>query len=206
MTEKESRFKPSSLRIIKSQRTQDTSGLTTDHDADAKASPKSNIYHLSSAKIGGGAPIKKICLNLGRDLIKLATGSGDMMLICGLRGIRRSFLKEYGWLMPRIFFSCDENLPHSRYQIAINGSIVGHGDLMKDKVLALFEADEPPKNLVGIPYTEPAHGIPALWIDHALYDEANHSGCVVVGHGTIIVTHLETVILKRLCGITEATN
>ena len=48
--------------------------------------------------------------------------------------------------------------------------------------------------LPGQPTTDPAFGLPAVWIDAGLRDEAQNLGYTVVDAGTVVATHLNHLV------------
>jgi flagellar biosynthesis protein FlhA len=59
----------------------------------------------------------------------------------------------------------------------------------------MHPGEEPPPGL-GIPTTEPAFGLPAVWVSAEAKDQAQLAGYTVVDLPTVIITHL-TEVLKR---------
>ncbi|NWN23006.1 EscV/YscV/HrcV family type III secretion system export apparatus protein, partial [Escherichia coli] len=51
------------------------------------------------------------------------------------------------------------------------------------------------------PTTEPVFGLPALWIDRELRDEAGFRGLTVVECGTIITTHLTELVKENIADL-----
>jgi flagellar biosynthesis protein FlhA len=67
------------------------------------------------------------------------------------------------------------------------------GSLMADHLLAM-DPGNVSKVVDGIETTEPAFGLPALWIPKALKEEAEVAGYTVVDLSTVIATHLTEII------------
>jgi flagellar biosynthesis protein FlhA len=75
----------------------------------------------------------------------------------------------------------------------VRGNEVGRGSVMAGHQLALDPGDAVGQ-LAGIPTTEPAFGLPAVWIPDAARAEAEALGYTVVDAESVIVTHLTETI------------
>ena len=79
----------------------------------------------------------------------------------------------------------------------VRGNEVARGPIMAGHQLALDPGDAVGQ-LAGIPTTEPAYGLPAVWIPDAARAEAEALGYTVVDAESVIVTHLtETIRTPR---------
>ena len=77
------------------------------------------------------------------------------------------------------------------------------GPLNGSKKLAGLRRYRAPGNAAGLPgdaASEPVFGLPALWIDRALREEAGLRGLTVVDASTVVTTHLTEVIKDNLAG------
>ena len=79
----------------------------------------------------------------------------------------------------------------------IKGVEVARGELMLGHYLAMHPGEEPQAGL-GIPTTEPAFGLPAVWVSADTKDQAQLAGYTVVDLPTVIITHLTEVIKRHL--------
>jgi flagellar biosynthesis protein FlhA len=67
------------------------------------------------------------------------------------------------------------------------------GEMMIDYLLAMDPGDAK-KQMEGVPTTEPAFNLPAVWIPENKKEEAQFAGYSVVDLSTVIATHLTEVI------------
>jgi len=107
--------------------------------------------------------------------------------------IRRQLALELGMIVPIIRLRDNIQLNPNEYVIKIKGVEVAGGELMLDHYLAMspgFVEEE----IEGIKTTEPAFGLPAVWITEAQRDKAEMLGYTVVDPPSIIATHLTEVI------------
>jgi flagellar biosynthesis protein FlhA len=109
--------------------------------------------------------------------------------------IRRQLALELGMIVPIIRLRDNIQLSPNQYVIKIKGVEVSQGELMMDHYMAMNPgtADD---EIDGIPTTEPAFGLPALWINESQRDQAEMFGYTVVDPPSIIATHM-TEVIKR---------
>src|SRR5690606_27893621 len=74
-------------------------------------------------------------------------------------------------------------------------NIVARGELLLNHYLAMSPGFDD-ENIHGIETTEPAFGLPAIWIEEMMKDRAELSGYTVVDPPSVVATHL-TEIVKR---------
>jgi flagellar biosynthesis protein FlhA len=132
-------------------------------------------------------------LEVGYGLIPLVDENQPDNLLRRITAIRRQLLSELGLVLPIVRVRDNLRIPPQSYRIKIRGEEVAKGELMLDRYLAIpgTEADE---KLQGIPTTEPAFGLPALWISEAEKGRAELMGYTVVNPLSVIGTHLLEVV------------
>src|SRR6202012_2803393 len=88
------------------------------------------------------------------------------------------------------------NLDSHEYVVKVRGTVVARGMIMAGHHLAMDPGDAV-GTLPGIPTTEPAFGLPAIWIPEVQHAEAEALGYTVVDGESVIVTHLTETIRKH---------
>jgi flagellar biosynthesis protein FlhA len=78
----------------------------------------------------------------------------------------------------------------------VRGTEVARGSIIAGHHLAMDPGDAV-GSLPGIPTTEPAFGLPAIWVAEAQHAEAEALGYTVVDGESVIVTHLTETIRKH---------
>ncbi|MFF2888091.1 flagellar biosynthesis protein FlhA [Paenibacillus sp. NPDC057967] len=139
--------------------------------------------------------VDPIEFEFGYGLIPLADTQQGGDLLDRIIMIRRQCALELGLVVPVIRIRDNIQLKPNEYVIKIKGNTVARGDLLLNHYLAMspgFEDD----SVVGIETTEPAFGLPAIWIDEAMKERAELSGYTVVDPPSVVATHL-TEIIKR---------
>ncbi|MCM3128730.1 MULTISPECIES: flagellar biosynthesis protein FlhA [unclassified Paenibacillus] len=140
--------------------------------------------------------VDPIEFEFGYGLIPLAdTGQGGDLLDRIIM-IRRQCALELGLVVPVIRIRDNIQLRPSEYVIKIKGNIVGSGELLLNHYLAMSPGYDD-DSITGIETTEPAFGLPALWIDEATKDRAELSGYTVVDPPSVVATHLTEMIKKH---------
>ena len=131
-------------------------------------------------------------VEIGYALIPLVdpVQGGDMLERIGT--IRRQMALEFGLVVPPIRLRDNIQLKPTEYLILVKGGEVGRGELLPDHYLAMNTTGSE-ESLVGIPTTEPAFGLPAVWITPELRDQAEGAGYTVVDAPSVLATHLSEV-------------
>ena len=119
---------------------------------------------------------------------------GDMLERIGT--IRKQMAVELGLLVPPIRIRDNIQIKPTEYVLRIKGAEAGRGELLPDHYLAM-NTGAAEEDLVGIPTTEPAFGLSALWIAPDLRDKAESMGYTVVDAPSVLATHLSEVIKKN---------
>ncbi len=140
--------------------------------------------------------VDPIELEFGYGIIPLADANQGGDLLDRVVLIRRQLALELGMIVPVIRLRDNIQIGPSEYIIKIKGSEVAKGELLFDYFMAM-NSGEVEDGLEGIKTTEPAFGLPALWIQEGQRDKAEMLGYTVVDPPSIIATHLTEVIKKH---------
>lgn len=135
-----------------------------------------------------------IGIDIGYGLVPMANAESGGQLLTRIKGIRKKLSAELGFLVQPIRIRDNLDLKPDVYQIIVNGVVRGSGELRVGKLLAI-NSEGSGNNLSGDATTEPAFGLPAVWIDTSQSDVARGLGYTVVDGATTMATHL-SVILK----------
>ena len=121
-----------------------------------------------------------------------------------VRALRRQMATDFGFVLPSVRIIDNMGLKPGEYVITIKETEAARGDLRLDKLL-LINAGGGAVALPGEPTKEPVFGLPALWIDRDLRDEAGFRGLTVVDCGTIITTHLTELVKDNIADLLSYT-
>lgn len=138
-------------------------------------------------------PVDTLGLEVGYRLIPLVDKAQGGELLRRIKGIRKKFAQEVGFLSPPVHIRDNLELKPSAYRIALKGVEVGAGEAVNGQYLAI-NPGMVTGPLPGVETTDPAFGLPAIWIDASLREQAQSMGYTVVDAGTVIATHLNHLI------------
>ena len=136
--------------------------------------------------------VDPIEIELGYGLLPLADAQQGGDLLDRLIMVRRQCALDLGLIVPTIRVVDNIQLNPYSYMIKIKGIESGGSEVMLDYFLAMSSGSE--TEIAGIPTTEPAFGLPALWVDVANREHAEIAGYTVVDPPTVIITHLTQII------------
>ncbi|WP_431138756.1 flagellar biosynthesis protein FlhA [Enterobacter mori] len=145
-------------------------------------------------------------LEVGYRLIPMVDHEQQGQLLTRVRGIRKKFAQQMGFLPPAVHIRDNLDLAPTQYRILLKGVTIGSGEVQPDRWMAInpgcAEGDVP-----GTPCTEPTFGLPALWIDEVHRELAQTLGYTVVDPSSVVATHLNHLITthtEELFGRQEA--
>ena len=134
-------------------------------------------------------PVDLLGLELGYRLIALVDKKRQGDLLTRIKGVRRKFAQEVGFLPPAVHVRDNLDLKPSAYRITLRGVMVGEGEAFPGMYLAINPGGITTP-LIGTPTTDPAFGLPAHWIDERQKEAAQMAGFTVVDSETVMATHL----------------
>ncbi len=149
----------------------------------------------SAFEIPGIEPLDPLSLELGYGLIPLVDKEKGADLLERITRIRRETAAELGLIVPKIRVRDNMKLEPSEYCFKIKGVEIGKASIRMNHYLAINSGgiDEP---VPGEKTTDPAFGLPALWITEHDREKAEQAGYLVVDPPSIIATHLTGIIKK----------
>ena len=138
-------------------------------------------------------PIDPLELGIGFGLVPLVDRRTGGSLVRRVSMIRRQIASELGMVIPPVRIHDEVDLDSHEYVVKVRGTVVARGSIMAGHHLAMDPGDAV-GTLPGIPTTEPAFGLPAIWIPETQHAEAEALGYTVVDGESVIVTHLTETI------------
>ncbi len=132
-------------------------------------------------------------LEVGYRLIPLVDKAQDGELLRRIRGIRKKFAQEMGFLVPPVHIRDNLELKPSAYRITMKGVEVGQGEAFAGQYLAI-NPGRVLGTLPGVATHDPTFGLPAVWVEAALREQAQTFGYTVVDASTVVATHMSNVI------------
>ncbi len=135
-------------------------------------------------------------LEVGYRLIPMVDKGQDGELLKRIRGLRKKFAQEVGFLPAPVHIRDNLELKPNAYRIALKGVEVGGGEAYPGQFLAI-NPGRVSGPIAGRETTDPAFGLPAVWIDASMREQAHALGYTVVDASTVVATHLNHVILNH---------
>ena len=134
-------------------------------------------------------PVDTLGLEVGYRLITLVDAQRGGDLLMRIKGVRKKFAQDVGFLPPPVHIRDNLDLKPSLYRVSLRGAVVGEGEAFPGMHLAINPggATQP---LIGTKTSDPAFGLPAVWIDDRQRDLAQMNGYTVVDCSTVVATHL----------------
>jgi flagellar biosynthesis protein flhA len=178
----------------------------------AKEAPASAEEVVPAAAGDGDAswedvqPVDILSLEVGYKLIQLVDKSNGGDLLMRIKGVRRKFAQEIGFLPPPVHVRDQLDLRPNNYRIGLKGVTVGTGEAYPGMWLAI-DPGHADVRLNGMQTRDPAFGLNAYWIQSSEKDMAQAAGYTVVDASTVVATHLHHLMQLyawRLLGRGEA--
>lgn len=135
-------------------------------------------------------------LEVGYRLISLVDHAQNGELLHRIRSLRKKFAQEVGFLPPVVHIRDNLELKPNDYRILLAGVEIGRGTATPGQWLAIDPGGVTMK-LPGTPTTDPAFGLPAVWVDVSMREQAQIAGYTVVDASTVIATHINHLLHRH---------
>ncbi|EPJ5823597.1 flagellar biosynthesis protein FlhA [Pluralibacter gergoviae] len=135
-------------------------------------------------------------LEVGYRLIPMVDSEQSGQLLTRIRGIRKKFAQEMGFLPPAVHIRDNLDLAPTEYRILLKGVEIGRIEAQPDRWLAI-DPGCAEGELAGEKTQDPAFGLPAVWIDEVLRERAQTLGYTVVDPSSVVATHLNHLIASH---------
>jgi flagellar biosynthesis protein FlhA len=150
-------------------------------------------------------PVDVLGMEVGYRLIALVDKSRTGDLLARIKGVRKKFAQDVGFLPPSVHIRDNLELKPSMYRVTLRGAVIGEGEAFPGMYLAI----NPGGTVLALPGTktvDPAFGLPAVWIEERQRESAQMGGYTVVDCPTVVATHLSHLMqvnAARLLGRNE---
>jgi flagellar biosynthesis protein FlhA len=160
---------------------------------------------VTEQPISAALQMDLIRLELGYGLLGLINKERGVVLTDQIKALRRQLAGEIGFVLPSVRIQDNLQLPANTYVVRIKEIEAGRGDLRPTMLLVMDPRGEP-ISLAGEATTEPTFGLPAMWVNESLREEAQFKNYTVVDPTTVITTHLTEIAkdhMSELLSFTE---
>jgi flagellar biosynthesis protein FlhA len=138
-------------------------------------------------------PVDLLEIEVGYDLVPLVDVGQGGDLTERITGLRRNLVAELGIILPPIHVRDNLRLRPRQYRFVLVGSVVATGEVRPGRLMAL-DPSGASESIPGERTTEPAFGLPAVWITPPERPRAENAGYTVVDATTVMVTHLTEIV------------
>lgn len=135
-------------------------------------------------------------LEIGYGLISLVDENQGGDLFHRISNVRKQVALELGIVIPPVRVRDNLQLEPSEYVVKIRGNVVAQGRLLMDRYLAM-NAGGLDDGIDGVKVSEPAFGLPAVWITQQQREQAELLGYTVVEPAAVLGTHLQEVLRRN---------
>jgi len=132
-------------------------------------------------------------LEVGYRLISLVDSAQHGELLGRIKSIRKKFAQDIGFLVPVVHIRDNLEIKPNAYLVKLKGVQIGQGEALPGQWMAI-NPGQVSATLPGTPTQDPAFGLPAIWIDAGLREQAQIYGYTVVDASTVVATHLNHLI------------
>ena len=142
-------------------------------------------------------PLDLMEVQVGYGLISLVDGGQGGGLLDRIKGLRRQFAEQMGFVLPPIHIRDNLQLRPNEYAALLKGVELAKSEVMPAHVLAIDPGTAHRGVIQGLPTKEPAFGLPAMWVPEQAREQAQMAGYTVVDPGSAIATHLSELIKRH---------
>ncbi len=132
---------------------------------------------------------------VGQNLVPLV-GAENQSLMDRIVAFRKQYAQEAGFIAPKVRIRDDKRLRANGYEVRVFGVMLGGGELLADRTLAIHPGGERRK-LQGVETRDPTYGLPAVWIAEGERAAARAAGYTLVDPATVFVTHLGELVRQN---------
>jgi flagellar biosynthesis protein FlhA len=141
--------------------------------------------------------IDAIRLELGYGLLGLINTERGHRLTDQIKALRRQLAGEMGFVLPAVRIQDNLQINANSYVVRVKEIEAGRGDLRPNMIMVMDPRGDK-IGMAGEETTEPAFGLPAMWVDPSAREEALFRGYTVVDPATVITTHLTEIVKDNM--------
>jgi len=135
-------------------------------------------------------------LEVGYGLIPFVDSSQNGELLTRIQSIRKQFAMNNGFIVPPVHIKDNLQLNPNQYTLALKGIQIAKAEMLPGHYMAM-DPGMVTETIKGIATTEPAFGLPAIWITEDKKERAQIAGYTVVDCTTVMATHISEIIKQH---------
>lgn len=132
-------------------------------------------------------------IELGFGLLSFAEKKHGGNLLDRVTGVRKTFAREMGMIIPPIAIRDNAELEANEYRFMLRNKQIARGQILSNRWLAMNVTNSRVE-LKGVPTVEPVFGINAIWIAEEEKRSAEINGYTVVDPASVLITHLSEAV------------
>lgn len=171
-------------------------GLKEEETA-AEAVAAQRAKPIPEAPIQESLAIDDIKIELGFGLLGFINETSGRKLTDQVKAVRRQIATEFGFVVPQVRIIDNLELGSEEYRILIKEVVAGKGKLRPQFHLAMDASGSAPP-IPGEKINEPVFGLPAVWIDDTMKENATIQGYTVVDAATVLTTHFTELVKENM--------
>jgi flagellar biosynthesis protein FlhA len=140
--------------------------------------------------------VETLELEVGYGLVPLIDVAKGGELPGRVTAVRRQLATDLGLVLPSVHLRDNLRLDPNAYRVLLRGLEVGKGTAWLDRVMALDPAGNPPA-IEGIRGSDPAFGLPSVWILPGDRPRAESQGLTLVDAASVVTTHLSELLRRN---------
>jgi flagellar biosynthesis protein FlhA len=152
---------------------------TAEQIAAAQAAVQTNAPDTAEATWDDVALVDPLGMEVGYRLIPLVDQSQKGELLGRIKSIRKKIAQDIGFLVPVVHIRDNLEIKPNSYIVSLKGVEIGRGEAFPNQWMAI-NPGQVSGTLAGTPTQDPAFGLPAVWIDGSLRQQAQILGYTVV--------------------------
>lgn len=169
-----------------------------DQQKTSEVSPSQTTPQVKAEDAGTQVvPLDLMEVQVGYGLINLVDGGRGGGLLDRIKGLRRQFAEQMGFVLPPIHIRDNLQLRPNEYAALLKGVELAKSEVMPAHVLAIDPGTAQRGIIHGLSTKEPAFGLPAMWVPEQEHERAQMAGYTVVDPGSAIATHLSELIKRH---------
>lgn len=137
--------------------------------------------------------VDRMGIEVGYKIVPLVDPLKNGGILERINALRRQMARDMGMIVPPIRVRDNLHLGANQYVIKIRGQDIAKGDVFPECYLAI-DSGGTTKSIDGTKTTDPAYGLPAVWITGSVKDDAEASGYTIVDPVSVMITHLTEII------------
>ncbi|WP_324689454.1 flagellar biosynthesis protein FlhA [Cobetia sp. D5] len=170
--------------------------VSSEAKEEATPAPAAAVQEVSEASWDDVRLVEPLAMEVGHRLIAMVDMRQGGELLARIKGVRRKYAQEIGFLPPVVHIRDNLEFGPNQYVISLKGAEVGRGEAYPGRWLAINPGKVSGK-LPGVATTEPAFGLAATWIEPETREQAQVYGYTVVDTPTVITTHLNHLMTRH---------